>query len=59
VYLPLYAAGLVGPALAAAAATAVGPAGPFVAAGGAVLVGTLLIAIRELATTASRIRTNG
>lgn len=46
VYLPLYAAGIVGPALAAGAAAAAGPAGPFVAGALAVLIGTAVIAWR-------------
>ncbi len=46
VYLPLYAAGIVGPALAAGAARVGGPSAPFVAGAIAVLVGTAVIAVR-------------
>jgi MFS family permease len=46
VYLPLYAAGIVGPALAAVAASLAGPPGPFVAGALAVLAGTAIIATR-------------
>jgi DHA1 family multidrug resistance protein-like MFS transporter len=45
VYLPLYAAGIVGPALAAAAAGIGGASAPFLAAGIAVLGGTALVAV--------------
>jgi DHA1 family multidrug resistance protein-like MFS transporter len=41
VYLPLYAAGIVGPALGAGVATAGGLAGPFVLGGGVFLLGSL------------------
>jgi MFS family permease len=47
VYLPLYAAGIVGPTLAAGAAAAGGVAGPFVAGAMAVLIGTAVIALRS------------
>ena len=47
VYLPLYAAGIVGPALAAVAASLAGPPGPFVAGALAVLAGTAIIATRR------------
>lgn len=46
VYLPLYAAGIVGPALAAGAAAVAGPPGPFLAGAIAVLLGTAFIATR-------------
>lgn len=46
VYLPLYAAGIIGPALSAGAASVAGPAGPFVAGAVAVLIGTAVIARR-------------
>ncbi len=47
VYLPLYAAGIVGPALAAGAAAIGGVAAPFVAGAVAVLIGTAIIAVRS------------
>ncbi len=53
VYLPLYAAGIVGPVVAAGAAGVAGPAGPFVAGAAAVLVGTAAIAVRTARTRIS------
>jgi DHA1 family multidrug resistance protein-like MFS transporter len=50
VYLPLYLAGIVGPALAAGAASVGGPPAPFVAGGVAVLLGTAIIAARPRRT---------
>ena len=50
VYLPLYAAGIVGPALAAGAAAVGGVAAPFVAGAVAVLIGTAVIAYRSPGT---------
>ena len=50
VYLPLYLAGIVGPALAAGAASVGGPPAPFVAGGIAVLLGTAIIAARPQRT---------
>jgi MFS family permease len=47
VYLPLYAAGVIGPATGAAVATATGVAGPFVAGGLVYLVGALVIWTRR------------
>ena len=47
VYLPLYAAGIVGPTLAAGAAAIGGIGAPFVAGAVAVLIGTAIIAIRS------------
>jgi DHA1 family multidrug resistance protein-like MFS transporter len=47
VYLPLYAAGIVGPATGAAVVAAAGIAGPFVAGAIVFLVGALAIALRR------------
>jgi MFS family permease len=47
VYLPLYAAGIVGPAVGAGVAAASGVAGPFVVGGAVFLVGALVIALRR------------
>jgi len=47
VYLPLYAAGIVGPAVGAAVAAASGVAGPFVAGGAVFLIGAVAIALRR------------
>jgi DHA1 family multidrug resistance protein-like MFS transporter len=44
VYLPLYAAGIVGPAIGAVAATAVGPGAPYFVGAIALAVGTLAMA---------------
>jgi MFS family permease len=46
VYLPLYVAGIIGPAVAGALATVSGPAGPFVAGGLVFLFGAATIALR-------------
>jgi MFS family permease len=46
VYLPLYAAGIVGPAIGAGVAAAGGAAGPFIVAGVIFLLGAVAIAIR-------------
>jgi MFS family permease len=50
VYLPLYLAGVVGPALSAAAASVGGPSAPFLVGGVAVLGGTAIIATRPSRT---------
>jgi MFS family permease len=47
VYLPLYAAGIIGPATGAVVATATGVAGPFVAGGLVYLLGALVIWTRR------------
>ena len=47
VYLPLYAAGIVGPAIGAAVASLSGVSAPFVVGGGVFLVGALAIALRR------------
>jgi MFS transporter, DHA1 family, multidrug resistance protein len=56
VYLPLYAAGIVGPSLAAGAAAVGGASAPFFAGAAAVVVGTLAVAGRR---RADRMRANG
>jgi MFS transporter, DHA1 family, multidrug resistance protein len=50
VYLPLYAAGIIGPAIGAGVATAGGVAGPFIVGGVVFLVGALGILIRRTPT---------
>lgn len=45
VYLPLYVAGIVGPAIGGAIATVAGPAGPFVAGGIVFLAGAFAVAL--------------
>jgi len=47
VYLPLYAAGIIGPAVGAGVATAVGVDGPFVVGGAVFLVGAVAILVRR------------
>ena len=47
VYLPLYAAGIVGPAIGAGVSSIGGVPGPFVAGGAVFLVGALAIALRR------------
>jgi DHA1 family multidrug resistance protein-like MFS transporter len=47
VYLPLYAAGIAGPAIGAGVAAMGGAAAPFVVGGGIFLAGALLIAVRR------------
>lgn len=61
VYLPLYAAGIVGPSLAAGAAAIGGVSAPFLAGAAAVLIGTLIIAGRGRigGARATRMRANG
>jgi MFS family permease len=51
VYLPLYAAGIVGPAIGAALASVGGVAGPFIAGGTVFLVGAVTVYTRVAATT--------
>ena len=51
VYLPLYAAGIVGPAVGAALASVGGVAGPFIAGGTVFLVGAVTVYTRVAATT--------
>ena len=46
VYLPLYAAGIVGPAIGAGVVTATGLAGPFVVAAAIFIGGAVVIATR-------------
>ncbi len=46
VYLPLYAAGTIGPAVAAGVASVGGVSGPFIVAGLILLLGTLVVAAR-------------
>jgi hypothetical protein len=46
VYLPLYAAGIVGPALGAGVVVATGLAGPFLAAAAIFIIGAIVIATR-------------
>jgi MFS family permease len=50
VYLPLYAAGIVGPAIGAGVATAAGVGGPFLVAGVVLLVGAVAILARRTRT---------
>jgi MFS family permease len=47
VYLPLYAAGIVGPAVGAGVTSLGGVAGPFVVAGAIFLLGALVILVRR------------
>ena len=47
VYLPLYAAGIVGPAIGAGVAAMSGAGGPFVVGGAVFLVGAVLLAMRR------------
>jgi MFS family permease len=56
VYLPLYAAGIIGPSLAAGAAAVGGVSAPFFAGAAAVLIGTVAVAGRR---RADRMRANG
>ena len=51
VYLPLYAAGIVGPAIGAALASIGGVAGPFIVGGAVFLVGAVTVYTRIGATT--------
>ncbi len=48
VYLPLYAAGIIGPAIGAGVAAMGGVQGPFVVGGGVFLAGALAIALRRV-----------
>jgi MFS family permease len=50
VYLPLYAAGIVGPAVGAAVATGGGVAGPFLVAGAVLILGAAGILVRRTRT---------
>jgi MFS family permease len=52
VYLPLYAAGIIGPAVGAGVASVSGSSGPFTVGGAVFLVGAAAIAIRRRATGA-------
>jgi MFS family permease len=47
VYLPLYAAGIVGPAVGAIVASQIGLAGPFLVGGGVFLVAAVFIGVRR------------
>ena len=51
VYLPLYAAGIVGPAIGAALASIGGVAGPFIAGGTVFLIGAVTVYTRVAAST--------
>lgn len=51
VYLPLYIAGVAGPAIGSGLAAALGPVGPFLAGGFVFLVGTVAIGVQRGATT--------
>ncbi len=53
VYLPLYIAGIAGPAMGGALATTTGVGGPFVAGGVVFLVGAAAVALRRPAATAA------
>jgi len=48
VYLPLYAAGIVGPAIGAIVASAVGVAGPFLVGGAVFLTGAAIVSLRRI-----------
>jgi DHA1 family multidrug resistance protein-like MFS transporter len=50
VYLPLYAAGIIGPAIGAGVAAVGGAPGPFIVAGVILLVGALVVAMRGRAS---------
>jgi DHA1 family multidrug resistance protein-like MFS transporter len=52
VYLPLYAAGIVGPAVGGTIAGITGPSGPFWAAAAVFLVGAAVVALRVKSTSA-------
>ena len=54
VYLPLYGAGIVGPAVGAGVATAMGVPGPFVVGGAVFLVGAVAILARPVTPRATR-----
>jgi MFS family permease len=47
VYLPLYAAGIIGPALGAGVAAATGVSGPFLLGSGVFVLGSIAIALRR------------
>jgi MFS family permease len=47
VYLPLYVAGIVGPAVGSAVAAATGPGGPFIAGGIVFLAGAVAVGLRR------------
>jgi MFS family permease len=51
VYLPLYLAGIIGPATGAALAAVLGPAGPFLAGAVVFAAGALVIATRRVSST--------
>ncbi len=53
VYLPLYAAGIIGPVVGAGVASVAGSSGPFIVGGAVFLVGALAIAIRRRASAAT------
>ena len=53
VYLPLYAAGIIGPAIGAGVASVGGASGPFIVGGAIFLLGAIAIAVR-LRSTRSR-----
>ena len=53
VYLPLYAAGIIGPAVGAGVASVGGSSGPFIVGGAVFLVGAVAIATRRRASGVS------
>ena len=57
VYLPLYIAGIIGPAVGSGIAAIAGPGGPFVAGGVVFLAGALFIGLRRGRTSGPRSRT--
>ena len=59
VYLPLYAAGIVGPAIGAGVAAMSGAGGPFVVGGAVFLTGALLLAMRRGRSDGSSTATAG
>ena len=58
VYLPLYAAGIIGPAIGAGVASVGGASGPFIVGGAIFLLGAIAIAVR-LRSTRSRTQAPG
>jgi MFS family permease len=54
VYLPLYVAGIIGPALGAGVSAVAGAPGPFLASGVVFLVGAVVLALRRGSSPARR-----
>ena len=53
VYLPLYAAGIIGPALGAIVVSGVGLVGPFILGGGLLLIGSVVVSLRRPSTAST------